>query len=57
MRDIVDDDLTDLLTVHGPLHILADGCLGEVLLGGLLMIDLDFDHRLDRSDIAGHRLC
>ena len=57
MRDIVDDDLTDLLTVHGPLHILADGRLGEVLLCGLLMIDLDLDHGLDRSDIAGHRLC
>src|SRR5699024_5668755 len=29
MGDIVDDDLADLLTVHGPLHILADGGLGE----------------------------
>src|SRR5699024_3558778 len=40
MGDIVDDDLADLLTVHGPLHILADGGLGEVLLRSLLMIDL-----------------
>src|SRR5699024_11805141 len=39
-----------------PLHILADGGLGEVLLRSLLMIDFDFDDGLDRLDVAGHRL-
>ncbi len=54
--DVVDDHLSDALASHRALDVLTDRRLGEVLLGGLLLVDLDLDDGLDGFDVARHRL-